>query len=121
MTSDALLEMRGGCCNTESRAVTALGGVVRPSLPTTTGRVEPPPSPSQLSATIALTLLPLFVTLPPTQDAMDEEDQDEKEEEEEKEDEDDKDKDEPDQIPEEFVFEAEVSEHTVTLCVFVNG
>jgi hypothetical protein len=41
---------------------------------------------------------------------MEEEDQDEKEEEEEeKEDEDDKDKDEPDQIPEEFVFEAEVS------------
>lgn len=39
---------------------------------------------------------------------MDEEDQDQEDQEEEKEDEEDKDKDEPDQIPEEFVFEAEV-------------
>jgi hypothetical protein len=39
---------------------------------------------------------------------MEEEDQEEQEQEEEKEDEEDKDKDEPDQIPEEFVFEAEV-------------
>lgn len=44
---------------------------------------------------------------PPPQDAMEEEDQEEQEQEEDKEDEEDKDKDEPDQIPEEFVFEAE--------------
>lgn len=48
------------------------------------------------------------------QDAMDEEDQDQEDQEEEKEDEEDKDKDEPDQIPEEFVFEAEVRRHAMS-------
>jgi len=48
---------------------------------------------------------------------MEEEDQEEQEQEEDKEDEEDKDKDEPDQIPEEFVFEAEVSTLPLSLSV----